>query len=179
LKPQERLAILQAAEDIRTYKLMQATAYERLAGKTREPRTRRLLAELSEQERQDIQHWSAAIADLRGDRSSAGRLLPQRVGLMMGILGVRGFLEWVLIAEDEAVEALSVQAGNIADLPTAEVWTRVATDERLHVVNMKQDVLGMAPWEMGGGGGVRDVIFGANDGLVSIATFVIGQLIPV
>jgi VIT1/CCC1 family predicted Fe2+/Mn2+ transporter len=32
----------------------------------------------------------------------------------------------------------------------------------------------MEGWEMGGGGGVRDVIFGANDGLVSILALVAG-----
>jgi VIT1/CCC1 family predicted Fe2+/Mn2+ transporter len=32
----------------------------------------------------------------------------------------------------------------------------------------------MEGWEMGGGGGVRDVIFGANDGLVSILSLLTG-----
>jgi VIT1/CCC1 family predicted Fe2+/Mn2+ transporter len=32
----------------------------------------------------------------------------------------------------------------------------------------------MEGWEMGGGGGIRDVIFGANDGLVSILALVAG-----
>jgi VIT1/CCC1 family predicted Fe2+/Mn2+ transporter len=44
----------------------------------------------------------------------------------------------------------------------------IASEERLHVERIKKEVLGMEAWEMGGGGGVRDVIFGANDGLVSI-----------
>jgi VIT1/CCC1 family predicted Fe2+/Mn2+ transporter len=39
---------------------------------------------------------------------------------------------------------------------------------------MKKEVLGMEGWEMGCGGGVRDVIFGANDGLVSILALVAG-----
>jgi len=39
---------------------------------------------------------------------------------------------------------------------------------------MKKEVLGMEGWEMGGGGGVRDVVFGANDGLVSILALVAG-----
>jgi len=35
-------------------------------------------------------------------------------------------------------------------------------------------VLGMESWEIRGGGGVRDMIFGANDGLVSTLAFVAG-----
>jgi len=54
------------------------------------------------------------------------------------------------------------------------MWTRIASDERLHIERMKKEVLGMEGWEMGGGGGVRDVIFGANDGLVSILALVAG-----
>jgi VIT1/CCC1 family predicted Fe2+/Mn2+ transporter len=44
----------------------------------------------------------------------------------------------------------------------------------LHIERIKKDILAMEGWEMGGGGGVRDLIFGANDGLVSILATVIG-----
>jgi predicted membrane protein (TIGR00267 family) len=36
------------------------------------------------------------------------------------------------------------------------------------------EVLGMEAWEIRGGGGVRDMIFGANDGLVSTLAFIAG-----
>jgi VIT1/CCC1 family predicted Fe2+/Mn2+ transporter len=39
---------------------------------------------------------------------------------------------------------------------------------------VKKEILGMEGWEMGGGGGVRDIVFGANDGLVSILALVAG-----
>jgi predicted membrane protein (TIGR00267 family) len=39
---------------------------------------------------------------------------------------------------------------------------------------MKSEVLGMEAWEIRGGAGVRDLIFGANDGLVSTIAFVTG-----
>jgi VIT1/CCC1 family predicted Fe2+/Mn2+ transporter len=39
---------------------------------------------------------------------------------------------------------------------------------------MKKDVLGMEGWEMGESGGISDLIFGANDGLVSILALVAG-----
>jgi VIT1/CCC1 family predicted Fe2+/Mn2+ transporter len=93
---------------------------------------------------------------------------------MTGILGIRAFFEWTIIAEDESVEDFAIQAANIGDLAASEEWTRIASDERLHIERMKKEVLGMEGWEMGGGGGVKDVIFGANDGLVSILALVAG-----
>jgi VIT1/CCC1 family predicted Fe2+/Mn2+ transporter len=93
---------------------------------------------------------------------------------MMGILGTRGFFEWVLIAEDESVEDLATIAANINDLNVSEEWMRIASDERLHVERIKKELLAMEGWEMRGGGGVRDIVFGANDGLVSILALVIG-----
>jgi VIT1/CCC1 family predicted Fe2+/Mn2+ transporter len=172
----ERKALLDAAKRIRTYKLMQSKGYERLIKKAVDERIKQLLAEISANELSDTESWSQRIEQLvEGDRKS-GRVsfLSQKVGLMMSILGARGFFEWAIIAEDESVEGFAIQAANIGDLASSEEWTRIASDERLHIESMKKEVLGMEGWEMGGGGGVRDVIFGANDGLVSILALVAG-----
>ena len=93
---------------------------------------------------------------------------------MLSILGPRGFLEWTLIAEDESLGDLYILATTLEDRTASDRWLRRASDELQHVENMKQKVLGMESWEMSGGGGVRDVIFGANDGLVSILALVAG-----
>jgi VIT1/CCC1 family predicted Fe2+/Mn2+ transporter len=176
LTAKERKTLLDAAEKIRTYKLMQSMGYQRLIKKASNERIKSLLAEISANELSDAESWSQRIDQLAdGGRKSGGAAFPnQRVRLMMGILGTRAFFEWVIIAEDESVEDLSVQAASIRDSATSEKWTRVASDERLHIERMKKEVLGMEGWEMGGGGGVRDVIFGANDGLVSILALVAG-----
>jgi VIT1/CCC1 family predicted Fe2+/Mn2+ transporter len=97
-----------------------------------------------------------------------------KIGLMMRILGTRGFSEWAIIAEDENIEELDILAGNIDDLHASDEWVRISSDERLHIRRMKREILGMEAWEMRGGGGIRDVIFGANDGLVSILALVAG-----
>jgi VIT1/CCC1 family predicted Fe2+/Mn2+ transporter/rubrerythrin len=169
-------ALLGASKKIQTYKLMQAKGYERLARKARDEVTRQLLAEISADEFKDSEYWLQKIRELGGEgvESTRASFMNQRVGLMMGILGIRGFFEWAIIAEDESVEELAIQAGNMSDVATSEEWTRIASDERLHIERMKKEVLGMEGWEMGGGGGVRDVIFGANDGLVSILALVAG-----
>ena len=176
LTAKERKTLLEAAKKVRTYKLMQSTGYQKLIKKAVDERTKQLLAEISANELSDAESWSKRIERLAdGDRKYARvSFLNQRVGLMMGILGTRGFFEWTIIAEDESVEDLTIQAANIGDLTTSEEWTRIASDERLHIEMMKKEVLGMEGWEMGGGGGVSDVIFGANDGLVSILALVAG-----
>jgi VIT1/CCC1 family predicted Fe2+/Mn2+ transporter len=176
LTAKERKVLLDSAQRIRTYKLMQSNGYKRLIKKAADDRIKQLLAEISADELSDAGSWSQRIEQLAdGDRKS-GRVsfLNQKVGLMMSILGIRGFFEWAIIAEDEAVEDFAIQAANIGDLSTSEEWTRIASDERLHIERMKKEVLGMEGWEMRGGGGVRDVIFGANDGLVSILALVAG-----
>ncbi len=172
----ERKALLDAAGKIRAYKLMQAKGYEKLVKKARDERTKQLLAEISADEFKDSEYWSRKIQGLggEGEKSTRAPFLNQRVGLMMGILGTMGFLEWAIIAEDESIENLAIQAGNISDVATSERWARIASDERLHIERVKKEVLGMEAWEMGGGGGVRDIIFGANDGLVSILALVAG-----
>ena len=176
LTTKERKALLDSAKKIRTYKLMQSNGYQRLIKKAIDERTKQLLAEISANELSDTESWSQNIERLADENTKSDRVafLNQKVGLMMGILSTRGFFEWAIIAEDEAVEEFSIQSANIRDLATSEEWTRIASDERLHIERMKEEVLGMEGWEMGGSGGIRDVIFGANDGLVSILALVAG-----
>jgi VIT1/CCC1 family predicted Fe2+/Mn2+ transporter/rubrerythrin len=172
----ERKVLLESAKKIRTYKLMQSNGYKRLIKKAVDDRTKQLLAEIRANERSDAEYWTQRIEQLADGDKKSGRVsfLNQKVGLMMGILGIRGFFEWAIIAEDESVDDFAIQAANISDLTTSEECTRIASDERLHIERMKKEVLGMEGWEMGGGGGVRDVVFGANDGLVSILALVAG-----
>ncbi len=172
----ERKALLDAAKKVHAYKLMQTKGYERLVKKAKDERTKQLLADISADEFKDSEYWSQKIQELggKGEKFTTASFMNRRVRLMMGILGTRGFLEWAIIAEDESVEDLAIQAGNISDMATSETWTRIASDERLHIERVKKEVLGMEGWEMGGGGGVRDVVFGANDGLVSILALVAG-----
>ena len=180
----ERRALLDVAKKVHAYKLMQAKGYDRLAKKAQDERTKQLLAGISANEAQDCEFWTEKIGGLGEERKrltsaslrlrSGQALTDLRVGLMMSILGTRGFFEWAIIAEDESAEGLAILAGNLTDSTASEMWTRIASDERLHIERIKKQVLGMEGWEMGGGGGVRDVIFGANDGLVSILALLAG-----
>jgi VIT1/CCC1 family predicted Fe2+/Mn2+ transporter len=176
LTESEKKTLFESARKIWTYKLMQATGYKGLVKRARDQRTRQLLEEIGINELNEAGFWLQKVKGLAdgGRRTGKVSFLKQRIGLMMSVLGTRGYFEWTIIAEDEAVEGLAIQAANIGDLAASEEWTRTASDERLHIERVKKEVLGMEGWEMGGGGGVRDVIFGANDGLVSILALVAG-----
>lgn len=176
LMSNEKKALLELARKIYTYKIMQAKGYKRLINKAKDKRIKQLLAQISENESKDSEYWSKIITELSGEGQKTVSLFLNnwRLSVMIGILGIRGFFEWAIIAEDESIEELFILAGNIVDPATSERWIRLASDERLHIEWIKKEVLGMEGWEMGGGGGVRDVIFGANDGLVSILALVAG-----
>jgi len=176
LTDREKEALIDAAKKIHIYKLMQTKGYEKLVRKAKEQRAKQLLLRISANEAKDCEYWSKNIEELekRGEGFAGTFFTGLRISLMMHILGTRGFFEWTIIAEDESIEDLAIQAENIHDAATSEKWTRIASDERLHVERMKREVLGMESWEMGGGGGVRDIILGANDGLVSILALMAG-----
>ena len=172
----ERRSLLDLAKKVHAYKLMQAKGYDRLIKKAQDERTKRLLAEIGDSEAQDSEYWAEKIEELgeKRQRVTSAFLKDLRLGPMMSILGTRGFFEWAIIAEDESVEDLAILAANLTDSDASATWTRIAADERLHIERIKKQVLGMEGWEMRGGGGVRDVIFGANDGLVSILALTAG-----
>lgn len=155
---------------------MQAIGYKILAKKLKDERLKRLLMEISANEVHDSEFWLRKLRELDGRDYKSNKISfkNRKVGLMMSILGTRSFFEWAIIAEDENVEDLAILAGNLSDTSISKVWIRIASDERLHIVKMKKEILGMEGWKMEGGGGVRDLIFGANDGLVSILALVAG-----
>lgn len=172
----ERKKLLDAAKKIYVHKLMQAKGFGILARKVKDERIKQLLLRISSDEAGHVEFWFERIEELGGKREGATKtfLRDWKVGFMMRILGTKGFFEWAVVGEEEGIHDLAIQAENIKDAATSEVWSRTASDERLHLERMKTEVLGMETWEIRGGGGVRDMIFGANDGLVSTLAFVVG-----
>jgi len=172
----ERKRLLDAAKKIYAHKLMQAKGFDILARKAKDERIRQLLLRISGDETSHAEFWFERINELGGKQEGATKtfLRDWKVGFMMRILGTKGFFEWVVVGEEESIRDLAVQTENIRDAATSQAWSRTASDERLHLERMKTEVLGIEAWEIRGGGGVRDMIFGANDGLVSTLAFVAG-----
>jgi len=176
LSDEERRRLLKAAKKIHAHKLVQIKGYKMLVKKARDKRIKQLLTRISNDEEKHAEFWSDRIEELGGEREGTIRayLRDRKVGLMMSVLGTKGFFEWAVVGEEEGIQELAVQAEKIRDIATSETWNRYAADERMHLERMKVEVLGMEAWEIRGGGGVRDMIFGANDGLVSTLAFVAG-----
>ena len=174
----ERRRLLDAAQKIHAHKLMRAKGLGALARKAKEERIKQLLLRISADETSFAEFWLERIEELRGERPRASQTLlaDWKVGFVMRILGVKGFFEWTVVGEEEGIRDLAIQAEHVRDRTTSEAWSRTASDERLHLERMKTEVLGMEAWEIRGGGGVRDMIFGANDGLVSTLAFVAGVM---
>ena len=172
----ETKKLLDAAKKIHAHKLMQANGYGILARKAKDERIKQLLLRISSDEASHAEFWFERIKELGGKPEGTTKtfLRDWKVGFMMRILGTKGFFEWAVVGEEEGIRDLAIQAENIEDATTSESWSRTASDERLHLERMKTEVLGMEAWEIRGGGGVRDMIFGANDGLVSTLAFVVG-----
>ena len=176
LTDEERRRLLNAAKKIHAHKLVQTKGYTTLAKRARDKKIKQLLIRISDDEAKHGEFWSDRIKELGGKREGGTRayLRKRKVGLMMSVLGTKGFFEWAVMGEEEAIQDLAIQAEKIRDKATSEAWSRFASDERMHLERMKREVLGMEAWEIHGGGGVRDMVFGANDGLVSTLAFVAG-----
>jgi predicted membrane protein (TIGR00267 family) len=172
----EKGSLLDAAKKIHSNKLVQIRGYRVLVDRTRDKRIRRLLIRIGDDEEKIAEFWSERMRELGGDVEAGSLLGDWKVGLMMSILGTKGFFEWAVIGEEEGIQDLAIQAEKIRDTTTSETWSRHASDERMHLDRMRTEVLGMEAWEIHGGSGVRDMIFGANDGLVSTLAFVAGVM---
>ena len=172
----EKQSLLDAAKKIHSNKLVQIRGYRVLVNRAKDERIKQLLIHIGDDEEKIAEFWSGRMRELGGDVETGSLLGDWKVGLMMSILGTKGFFEWAVIGEEEGIQDLAIQAEKIRDITTSETWSRYASDERMHLDRMRTEVLGMEAWEIHGGSGVRDMIFGANDGLVSTLAFVAGVM---
>ena len=172
----EKGSLLDAAKKIHSNKLVQIKGYRVLVDRAKDERIKQLLIRIGDDEEKIAEFWSGRMRELGGDVQTSSLLGDWKVSLMISILGTKGFFEWAVIGEEEGIQDLAIQAEKIRDTTTSETWSRYASDERMHLDRMRTEVLGMEAWEIHGGSGVRDVIFGANDGLVSTLAFVAGVM---
>ena len=166
--------LLNAAKKIHSNKQIQVMGYRELAERSGDEKIRYLLERIGDDEERLTEFWSVKIKELGGSVASGGTLRDWRVRMMMNILGTKGFFEWAVVGEEEGIQDLAIQAEKIRATDASETWRRYAADERMHLDRMRIEVLGMEAWEIHGGSGIRDMIFGANDGLVSTLAFVAG-----
>jgi predicted membrane protein (TIGR00267 family) len=174
LMDEEQQRLLNAAKEIHAHKLVQIRGYQSLVKRAKDEGIKQLLIRVCEEEEQYAALWLDRIRELGGKEETKSLLSDLKFRMMMSVLGTKGFFEWAVVGEEEGIQELAIQAEKIRDTATSETWSRFAAEERMHLERMRMEVLGMEAWQIGGGGGVRDMIFGANDGLVSTLAFVAG-----
>jgi predicted membrane protein (TIGR00267 family) len=174
LMDEEQQRLLNAAKEIHAHKLVQIRGYQSLVKRAKDEGIKQLLIRVCEEEEQYAGLWLDRIRELGGKEETKSLLSDLKFRMMMSVLGTKGFFEWAVVGEEEGIQELAIQAEKIRDTATSETWSRFAAEERMHLERMRMEVLGMEAWQIGGGGGVRDMIFGANDGLVSTLAFVAG-----
>ena len=176
LTDSERKNLLDASKKIYEHKLMHTIIFGILAKKAEDERIKQLLIRITTDEANHAEFWFQRFRELGGKQQTRTKnfLRELKVHFMMRILGTKGFFQWGIEGESEGIENLSIQAEKIRKKSTSETWSRLASDEKMHLERMKTEVLGIEAWEIRSGGGVRDMILGAHDGLVSTLAFVAG-----
>jgi len=168
--------IVNIAKKIYTYILMQSKAFKILAKKTKDEKIKQLLLRIGSDEKDRSKLWFERINEFEDMHYKKFKTILRnwKISFIMRILGTKGFFEWVIVGEEELLYNLAVQAENIKDATISEFWGRMYSDEQFHLERMKGEILGIESWEIAEGGGIRDMILGANDGLVSTLAFIWG-----
>lgn len=159
-----------------------AQVYQRLAEAAQDERMRRLLLEMRDAEQRHAARWEARI------RALGGTLPPppsDRRARWLGFLARLGGQQPIL-RQLEAVErgAMAGYGAELADAESARIAAEAQADEHGHAIALRamtrpqaqgvEAILSRERWHRGGGGSMRDLIFGINDGLVSTLSLVSG-----
>lgn len=159
-----------------------ASTYEQLAEATSDPQARSLLLEMRDTERRHAARWEARIQELGGELPSPPSGWRAR---WLGLLARLGGQERVF-RQLEAVErgAVAGYGLDLTDAESARIAAEAQADERGHAVALRvlsrpepqglEAILSRETWHKGGGGAMRELIFGVNDGLVSTLSLVSG-----
>ena len=142
------------AFESREGELTSAWLYRRIAERESEPRKKRLFEELAREAEAQAEHWSARLRSA-GGKTPAFRpgLRARVVGALVGLLGPAPLAQALTAMK---VRGMSVYRGGGTTLPT------------------KHDDVGERHRGAAAGGSLRAAVFGANDGLVSNASLILG-----
>jgi len=159
-----------------------AQTYERLAEAASDERARRLLLEMRDAEKRHAARWEARIRALGGELPP----LPsdrkaRRLALMARLGGEERVYRQLETVEREAVAGYGM---GLRDAESACIAAEAQADERQHAVTLHamsrpeppalEEIMSRERWHRGGGGEMRELIFGINDGLVSTLSLVSG-----
>ncbi|MGA9349980.1 MAG: VIT1/CCC1 transporter family protein [Anaerolineae bacterium] len=159
-----------------------ALAYERLAEAATDPQAHSLLLEMRDTERRHAARWEARIRELGGELPSPPSGWRARwLGLLARLGGQERVFRQLEVVERGAVAGYGL---DLADVESARIAADAQADERSHAAALRalsrpepqslEVILSRETWHKGGGGAMRELIFGVNDGLVSTLSLVSG-----
>jgi predicted membrane protein (TIGR00267 family) len=167
--------LLDSITKIYNHKLLQSKGFEILNKKAKDDRIKSLLERFCSEEKAHAEFWFKKIKELDKKKQLEHNFFKKlKNNFIFRILGPKGFFMWTIDGEMEAIHNFEIEIENSKDPMISHEWSRMASDERLHLQRMKNEFLGTETWSKKDGGGVRDMIFGVNDGLVSTLAFVVG-----
>jgi predicted membrane protein (TIGR00267 family) len=162
---------------------MQAAAvYDQLASQAGNEGTRALLQEIRDTEMRHASRWEARIKERGGEVPALrGSRKARWLGWLARLAGQQRVYQQLENVERQAVAGY---ASGFSDIRDAEMASQMQVDERQHAAAL--GVLWRAPvqglgaimarekWHSAGGGAMRELVFGVNDGLVSTLSLVSG-----
>lgn len=157
-----------------------AAVYERLAEAVGEAEKRKLLLEMRDTEARHAKRWEARIAELGGQLPAAPSAWKARwLGWLARLSGPERVFQRLEAVERSAVAGYGA---GIDGSVSGKIAAEVQGDEKQHAAALRAlgrgpsdglaAILGREKWHASGGGSMREVIFGVNDGLVSTLSLV-------
>jgi len=159
-----------------------AQTYERLAEAVADERSRQLLLEMRDVELRHAARWETRIRELGGELP-----LPpsdHKAG-WLALLARLGGQDWVYRRLEETERrAVAAYGVDLTDAASTAIAAGARAEERQHAATLRamsrvqvgglEEILSRERWHRGGGGAIRELIFGINDGLVSTLSLVSG-----
>jgi len=159
-----------------------ADVYDRLAREARDEETRQLLLEMRDTERRHAKRWEERILELGGELPPAPSPWKARwLGWLSRLAGQERVFRQLEAVERQAVAGYGA---GVTDTASARLAAEMQADEKQHAIDLRamtrnepqgvEAILNRETWHTTGGGAMRELVFGVNDGLVSTLSLVSG-----
>lgn len=159
-----------------------ADIYERLAREARDEETRQLLLEMRDTERRHARRWEERILELGGELPPPPSPWKARwLGWLSRLAGQERVFRQLEAVERQAVAGYGA---GVTDTASARLAAEMQADEKQHAIDLRamtrnepqgvEAILNRETWHTSGGGAMRELVFGVNDGLVSTLSLVSG-----
>jgi predicted membrane protein (TIGR00267 family) len=159
-----------------------AKVYDRLAQEADDEQVRELLLEMRDTEQRHAKRWEERIRELGGELPPPPSPWKARwFGWLSRFAGQKRVFRQLEAVERQAVAGCGA---DLRDDVSARLAAEMQADEQKHAKDLRvmasgsgqgvEAILNREAWHTAGGGAVRELVFGVNDGLVSTLSLVSG-----